>query len=367
MRAGLFSVSGRYMLSRFAGHFFGLFGAMLVIIYIFDSLELLRRLSKGDGQVGLSTVLELSLLKLPEVGQLILPFAVLFAAISTLWQLTRRQELVIFRASGQSVWQFVAPMIFGAILLGVLHMSVLNPISAALLSRYEAREAELLGPQKRLVTISREGLWLKESDEEGAFILHAGRIDLDSWELRDVMTLFFDKEDNNIQRIDARSAQLAEGRWIFRRAVINRPGEAPVERADLSVSTDMTRNDIEDSYADPETISFWQLPEFIRTLDQTGLSATALRIHYQGLLAQPLFLAAMVLLAAAVSLRPPRSSMTVILLIAGLGVGFFVFFFSSFLKALGMTHQIPVLMAAWAPGFICLACGAFVVLSLEDG
>ena len=367
MKSLLFSVSGRYMLSRFAGHFFGIFGGMLVILYIFDSLELLRRLSKGDTDITLSTVLELGLLKLPEVGQLLLPFAVLFAAIATLWQLTRRQELVILRSSGQSAWQFVAPMIFGAMMLGVLHMTLLNPVSAALLSRYEAREAELLGPQKRLVTISREGLWLKEADDEGAFILHAGKINLRNWELQQVMTLFFDREDNNIQRIDAMRAQLAEGRWIFKDAMISRAGEVTSHRAQLSVTTDMTRDDIEDSYADPETISFWALPEFIRTLDQTGLSATALRIHYQTLLAQPLFLAAMVLLAAAVSLRPPRSGMTVLLVIAGLATGFVVFFFSSFLKALGMTHQIPVIMAAWAPGMIALAGGAFVILSLEDG
>lgn len=362
----LFTISGRYMMRRFSANFFGLFGAMLVIIYIFDSLELLRRLSKGDGSTSLSAVLELSLLKLPEVGQLILPFAILFSAMMTLWQMTRRQELVILRSSGQSIWQFMAPMLFVAYIFGVLHMTVLNPVSAALLSRYEAREAELLGPQKRLVTISREGLWLKEADEEGAFILHAGRINLENWELRDVMTLFFDGEDNNIQRIDAKHAHLAQGRWVFKNAIINRPGEVPETLREISVSTDMTRDDIEDSYADPETISFWQLPDFIRTLDQTGLSATALRIHYQGLLAQPILLAAMVLLAAAVSIRPPRSGMTVALIIVGLMTGFGVFFFSSFLKALGMTHQIPIIMAAWAPSLICLSGGSFVLLSLEE-
>lgn len=367
MKASVLNVSGRYMLSQFAGHFFAIFGAMLVILYIFDSLELLRRLGKTEGGVSLATVLELGLLKLPEVGQMLLPFAVLFAAIATLWQLTRRQELVILRASGQSAWQFVAPMILGAVLLGILHITLLNPISAVLLSRYEAREAELLGPQKRLVTISREGLWLKEADDKGAFILHAGKINLQSWELQNVMTLFFDREDNNTQRIDADRAYLGEGRWVFRDAVISRAGEVSFTREELSVTTDMTRDDIEDSTADPETISFWELPDFIRTLDQTGLSATSLRIHYQGLLAQPLFLAAMVLLAAAVSLRPPRSGMTVLLIIAGLSVGFFVFFFSSFLKALGMTHQIPVIMAAWAPGLLALAGGAFVILTLEDG
>ena len=366
MRNLSLGVAGQYMLSRFMGNFFALLGGMLVIIYIFDTLELMRRMSKGV-EANLPLILELGLLKLPEVGQLILPFAVLFSAIMTFWQMTRRQELVILRASGLSPWQFIMPMVLGGVLLGLFHMTVINPVSAVLLARFDAKQAEVLGPQKNLVTVSREGLWLKEADDEGAFILHAGKINLESWELRNVLTLFFDLEDNNTQRIDAQSARLDDGQWVFEDAVLNRPGQAAQRMAEISISTDMTHDDIEDSYADPETISFWKLPEFIKTLDQTGLSATNLRIHYHSLLAQPLFLAAMIVLAAAVTLRPPRSQMTLILIVLGLGIGFAVFFFSSFLKALGATHQIPVLMAAWAPSMICLACGAAVILTLEDG
>ena len=76
---------------------------------------------------------------------------------------------------------------------------------------------------------------------------------------------------------------------------------------------------------------------------------------------------AMVLLAASVSLRPPRLRGTSVLVVAGVIIGFFVFFASSFLQALGASQQIPVFVAAWFPAFISFLLGIGALMTLEDG
>jgi lipopolysaccharide export system permease protein len=55
------------------------------------------------------------------------------------------------------------------------------------------------------------------------------------------------------------------------------------------------------------------------------------------------------------------------LVTAGVLIGFLVFFFSSFLEALGASQQIPVSLAAWSPGGVMLLLGLAVMLVLEDG
>ena len=114
-------------------------------------------------------------------------------------------------------------------------------------------------------------------------------------------------------------------------------------------------------------MSFWKLPAFIKTVEATGFDSTRLRIHFQSLLARPLLFAAMILLAAVVSMRPPRSRGTMAVITAGILMGFVIFFMSSFLQALGISHQIPVYLAAWSPSVITLLCGLAVILNLEDG
>ena len=120
---------------------------LLGIIYLFDTVELLRRGVKRD--VPVDIILQMSLFKLPDVGQQILPFCTLFAAILTFWKLTQKHELVIIKSAGFSPWQFLTPMITVALGLGALFLIIVNPISSVLLSKYSSLENRFLGQQKK--------------------------------------------------------------------------------------------------------------------------------------------------------------------------------------------------------------------------
>ncbi len=356
----------RYLARTYALNIFLMLAMLLGIIYLFDTVELLRRAGKKD-DIPLSLVLEMSFLRLPENGQIILPFAVLFSAMFTFWKLTQRHELVVVRAAGFSVWQFLAPVVGVAIGLAVFNLAAVNPAGSVLLQKYETLENDYLSNKKSYVTLLREGLWLRQPQEEGHVILHAAKINLSDWMLRDVMALYFDAQDNFIRRIDAKTAQLQDGLWQFEDAVSNTPHGTQERLPFIALPTELTAQDIEESFASPETLSFWQLPGFIKTMEATGFDATRLEIHFQSLLAQPLLFAAMILLAAAVSLRPPRFRGALTMAVLGVVTGFAVFFMGSFLEALGASHQIPPVLAAWAPAMVSFLLGVAVILSLEDG
>jgi len=338
---------------------------LLSIIYLFDTVELLRRASDKD--ITLPHILLMGLFKLPDVGQIILPFAILFSAIFTFWQLTHRQELVVVRSAGFSVWQFLGPVLIVSILVSFFNLALINPVGAMLLGKFERFENEMLSNRKSYVTLLKEGLWLRQDRPDGQVILHSESIDLPDWRLRNVMVLFFDPEDDFIRRIDAGSARIEKGEWVFSGVTRNAPGLETQKLETATLPTDLTTQELEESFSSPETMSLWALPDFIQTMEATGFDATNLRIHFQSLLAQPLLFAAMVLLAATVSLRPPRLRGAFGFIALGMGIGFVVFFVTSFLKALGASHQIPVMLAAWAPPLITALLGIAVILNQEDG
>ena len=74
------STLSRYLGRTYILGFLSLLAVLLGIVYLFDTVELFRRASKFS-DVPLPLVLQMGLLKLPEVGQIILPFAVLFSAM----------------------------------------------------------------------------------------------------------------------------------------------------------------------------------------------------------------------------------------------------------------------------------------------
>jgi len=356
----------RYLARVYIGNMLLFLAVLLALVYLFDTVELLRRASKRD-DVPLALVLEMGLFKLPQVGQRLLPFAILFSALFTFWKLTTRQELVVVRAAGFSVWQFLAPVIGVAVMFAALNVTLVNPVGALLFGKFEALEDDHLSQRRSYVTLLREGLWLRQIQDNGYVVLHAGNISLPDWQLNDVVVLYFDPANNFTRRIDARTAKLDEGMWLFSDVVSNAPQGQEERLSSVALPTELTIAEIEESFGSPETMSFWALPGFIRTLEATGFDATRLKIHYQTLLAQPLLFAAMILLAAAVSLRPSRGGGTLIMMTLGVMLGFMLFFMSSFLHALGVSQQIPAFLAAWTPALIAFLLGLTVMMSLEDG
>lgn len=360
------STLSRYLAKTYAVSFVQLLGVLLSIVYLFDVVELLRRAAKFE-DVPFTLVLQMGLLKLPEIGQIILPFAILFSALYTFWFLVRRHELVIVRAAGLSVWQFLGPIIGVALLIGIFHMTVINPIGALLVTRYQAMESRYLQEKENTVSISEQGLWLRQKTDNGGIILHAGRVQMPEWKLNDVTAFFFTSKGDFIRRTDSQSAKLEGGNWLFRDITVNAPGHPTTKLGSEQLATDLTVTEIEESFSTPEQTPFWALPSYIRTMEATGFDSRKLRIHYQSLLAQPLLFAAMVVLAATVSLRVSRFQPVALMIGGGVVIGFIMFFASSFLKALGASDQIPVLLAAWFPPLIALSLGISVILTTEDG
>ncbi len=366
-----------YLARNYALNLLFLLLGLLAIVYLFDTLELIRRAENRD-DVSLSLVLQMGLLKLPEVGQIILPFAVLFGAMFTFWQMTRRSELIVVRSAGFSAWQFLAPIAGVAIVAGILQIGIINPVGALLVSKFEQLERTHLSHQENQIALFREGLWLRQvnnpaqndktlSVEDGYVILHAVRIEPKEWKLMDVSALYFNRYDRFLKRVDAPEAYLNKGQWLFKGSKIHEVNKKAVLQAEYTLPTALTPQDIEESFASTASMSFWSLPGYIQTLERTGFDATRLKVHYQSLIAQPLLFLSMVILAASVSMRSPRSSGSLGLLTAGVGIGFMVFFLSSFLQALGASSQIPVVLAAWSAPIICFLFGVGTMLYLEDG
>jgi lipopolysaccharide export system permease protein len=353
---------GRQFLMCFVGVLIGL----MAIVFLFDVIELLRRAAILPNAT-LLAVVKMSLLKQPKLAQEIIPFVVLFATMIAFFRLTRTHELTVVRAAGVSVWQFLLPVVVDVLLIGAFTLAVVNPVSAVLYSRYEELEAELFHGQANLFAVSPNGVWLRQAEGATNSVVHAAHINAASMTLDNVIVFTFQGEDRFIDRIDAASAELMNGYWLIRNAEVITPGQPTQYQKEYKLATEMTRERIIDGFGSPETISFWDLPAFIHTLEAAGFSATRHRLYFQRSIAGPLLLFAMVLIAATFSLRPPRRGGAVRLMVGGIAAGFLLFFLSNLVAALGQTGAIPVLLAAWAPAIVSTLLGLTMLLHLEDG
>jgi lipopolysaccharide export system permease protein len=357
----------RYIARQFFGWCGGVFLAMLSIVFLLDYIELIRRAGIRP-EATLMLLLEMAALKQPYMAQQIMPFAILFGTMMAFWRLTRSQELVVARAAGISAWQFLAPPLAGAFVVGILVVTMFNPAASAMQASYEQLENRVLRGGGDELALSGNGLWLRQSDDAGNHaIVHAAGFVPRQGTLQDVMILFLAHDTELVKRIDAKRAYLRDGDWEVHDGNLWQI-DKPLQPFDvMDVPTNLTTYKIQDSFASPETMSFWDLPGFIGLLDVSGFSSQRHRLYFNALLSRPFLYAAMVLIAASFSLRMQRRGGATLMIAAGVASGFALYFLSDVVFALGLSATIPIALAAWTPTGITWLLGSSLLLHLEDG
>ena len=342
--------------------------ACVLLIFFIDLVELLRR-SDGNEQVGWALLLGIGLLRLPLLVERLLPLILLFGVLLTCLQFARSQELVAMRAVGMSVWQFLAPALLFAFFLGVISVLFYNPLASVLAARAEPLENRYIERRSSTLAISSSGVWLRQADAGGHSVIHARHAEEQPdghLQLRNVSVFLYQKEDAFAGRIDAAQAALHEGYWRFQQAWIFSPGESAVFHDSYRQPTTLTPEQIRESFADPDSISFWELGDFIEHTEAAGLSVTRYRMHYQNLIATPFFLCAMMLMAVAFVFRLSLARANGVAVLAAALCGGLLFFFRDFLLQLGASGVIPIALAAWAACVIAICLSGAVLLHTES-
>ncbi|MHC5653243.1 LPS export ABC transporter permease LptG [Stappia sp. ICDLI1TA098] len=355
-----------YLALRFLGSILGLFLLAAVLIYIFDLLELLRRTGGEDG-ASLLRIALISLLRVPQLMEQVLPFAVLFGAIAAFLSLSRKLELVVARAAGVSVWQFTAPALIVGLVVGIAAVSVYNPLAVLLRDQSDKIAAGLFGREQNFLMQTTGEIWLRQDGADGESVVHAKQI-LDNGERLLGVTIFtFDRNGSFAERIEAHEARFSDRSWKLSQATVYTTTGDPQTYPTYQVSTYLTATEVRESIAAPESIGFWDLPRVIELSQRAGLPAYRYSLQYQTLLARPVLLVAMILIAACVSLRVSRMGGIGKLILGGILAGFVLYVLSELGKDLGGAGIVPPVLAAWAPGVFGVLMGITILLHLEDG
>jgi lipopolysaccharide export system permease protein len=365
-----------YVARRFTAMTLAMLAALAGLVALFDLIELLRRAAtRQDATFAL--VSQIAALRLPFVAMQILPFAILLGGIIAFWRLTRSSELVVARAAGVSAWGFLAGPVGVAVLLGAVATAAISPLSSAMLARAERLDSQFLRNTSGISALAGGRLWLRQADggldARGVAILSGRPVALrdlrpgEAFRLADVSLWRLSADDRPLARVEAPSAVLAPGRWVITDAVVFGADRIPGPAQRLELPTDLTPARIQDSFASPDTLSFWALPDFIQVLEQAGFSAVRHRLHFQSLLALPLLAAAMALLAAGFSMRSSRRGGVAQMIGGGVAAGFALFVIDKITGEFGEAGTLPVIFAAWAPAGAGFLLATALLLHLEDG
>jgi lipopolysaccharide export system permease protein len=329
-----------------------------------DFLEMLRFANKFD--LGAGDAFSFTLHRLPLLMMDFLPFIFLFGTVFCLLRLSQAQELAIIRAAGLSVWQFLRPFLVFTFLFSVTLILLLEPIGVDLKNTFSARQAELT-QQKTGLSFSTGGIWFRETYTTGSYVSRVEKIEEDSGRLINLDIMLLDEEGLYAGRITAPQGIVADGELQLNKPMIYRGNELPRQENWLSLPTGLRADNLADTFVSARLINIWQLPAYIAGAGDSGIDVTRHQVRFQSLLALPVLLMAMVMVAACFSLPTGRMFTSGQTLGMSFLSGFALFLFNDFAVLMGELNLMPAMLASWVPALIALLLAISYLLTTEDG
>ena len=355
-----------YFAGRFAKMVLAMFVLFFFLIATISYFELVGKLLRDEDYnalIGTAVVL----LKVPSVSEHALPFAALFGSIAAFVIANRRLEVVVSRAAGISAWQFLLPATVVGLVLGVVATTLYNPLAVKARELASSLNAEFLSDTPTAFRTNNGPVWLRQAGGDRESVIGASESFDGGLGLTGVTAMVFDREGQFIERIDAGTARYTSGEWVLSNGTVTAPGRTPERVENYRIITTLGPDHIKQTFDNIDGISFWGLPNLIATAEGAGISSDRYRLRYNALLAQPVLLVAMVLVAAIVSLRFSRSKELGQMILAGIGVGFVLYIVTKIARDLGNAGIVAAPVAAWLPAIVATLIGITVLLHLEDG
>jgi lipopolysaccharide export system permease protein len=361
-----------YFNRKFIFAFIRVFLIIGFLVFFVDTMENVRALSSAG--ITFSKAAALASTRSPLFISEAMPIIVMLSGLTFCVGLARSNEFIVSRAAGVSSLKSLGFPIATAFLIGLISILFLNPLVATFSTYYDTLKNDYLGRAGKTVTVNENGFWLRQKTENGHIVIIADQATQNGKSLRDVTLLIYDQNNRDIGRIAATTAILSHGEWILIRtkkwdlsAPSGNPEANSVTKPILRIPTTITSQQILEGYPKPETVVIWDLPKFIKAMDNAGFSSLQHRVHLQIELARPILFAAMIIIGAVFTLQNARLGNLGVSVLMALLCGFSLHFLQNLARTLGEAGEIPIFFAAWAPPLAALLAALALFLHLEDG
>jgi len=365
-RLAPFGTLFRYFAKRYFGWVALCLVGLTAVVSIIQTIELIRRVSIQKNVTAEINYILLTLLNVPTVMDVVLPFALLSGTMLCFNALNKSNEFVVTRGIGTSIWVALSPIIATAFAIGLLFVMVVNPIGSLTTKQYENHMAQIFGSDQGKLSVTADGIWLRDTQTDRQLIIHGDALDTANAGIVNPIIYEFLGSDGLKTRIRGTIMHLTDTGWIVENATAWTNDGTRKEIGNLMIASDVMSLDLERSTDPPETISVYLLPGFIDVLEHTGLPTVDHRIHFHQILALPLLMVGIAMLGARFTIANVNRGRRMQLFTRGVLIATIVFVVGYFMQVLGASLRVPANVAGWSPAVVLLLTGAAFLARIDE-
>ena len=338
----------KYLLSSFSKTILKvilIFYCFGLILNLFEEIEFFKNLD-----ISIVTPIIMTALFIPSMIIKLLPFIIFISSMWFLLHIRNNKDLLTLKVFGYSNFKIFFILATTSFIFGWLILFAINPITSSMMKYYEQTKSKYSRDVDHLVSINKNGLWIKENIETTHRIISAD--ETRNNELKDVEIFSLDENFNLIEKINAETADISNNDWILKDVTINRLIDGITQETYLENYTIYSKYNFEkitSLFRNFDTMSFLDLILGYQDLQNRGYNKTYLDQNLNTMLSLPFFLFIMTALASILTMNTLKKSNNLTFIIVGLIACVAIYYFKDLSLALGQTNRISLSLSAWIP------------------
>ncbi len=297
----------------------------------------------------------------------LMPFIIFCSAMWFFISIKHNNELLTLKVFGYSNAKIISLVSILSFLWGLLILIVVNPVTSDMVKYYEKTKSNYSKDTDHLVTINRNGVWIKETKNNNFFIINANR--LENEHLIDVSINIISKENIIKKRIESEKANISLNNWNIKNPKIfnfDKEGNITIsEKESLEFVSFYNVEKLNNLFKNLDTISFMELIIENKNLITRGYEKTTISEKINSFLALPFFLALMTVLAAIFTINTRNSNNINYLMIAVLACAV-IYYMKDLSVALGKSDRISPEISVWIPIIIIGLINSIGLLQINE-
>ena len=313
-----------------------------IILNLFEEIEFFKNLN-----LSFSLPIILSLSYVPNLILELLPFIIFLSSMYYFLHLRSSKDLLAVKVFGYSNIKIILIISFFSLFLGLFFIFAINPITSSLLKYYETEKAQYSRDTDHLISINKNGVWIKEYDEIGYKIINAENLDN---EILKNISIYQFNDNRLVKRIESESAQIKNKTWLMNNAhVYDILDNSSDFFKNYKFKSENTAEKINSLFKNLNTLSFLDLLLNYSLLNEKGYSEKLLNERINRFIVFPIFLFLMVVLAAIFTIGSLKHKQNFYYILISILTCVAIYYFKDLSIALGQTEKISLNLSIWMP------------------
>ncbi len=297
----------------------------------------------------------------------LMPFIIFISAMWFFISIKQNNELLTLKVFGYSNAKIIALIGSLSFFWGLIVLIIINPVTSDMVKYYEKTKSNYSKDTDHLVTINRNGVWIKETKDNNLYIINADR--LENNHLIDLSINIISSNNVIKQRIEAEKADISLNNWDIKKPKIfsfDDEGNIKFENKEkLNFNSFYSVEKLNNLFKNLDTISFVELLTERENLIIRGYEKTIISEKINSFFALPFFLALMTVLAAIFTINKRNSNNINYFMIAVLTCAI-IYYMKDLSVALGKSDRISPEISVWIPIIIIGLINSIGLLQINE-